>query len=129
MSDIIKFDPTTLEIFQRAGGAAPMPFSRDILLLETHIAGTSYLDDPEGLATHINAGERLAMKREPTNEHDENAILIFTEQGEKAGYLPRAQNEVIARLMDAGKLIFAQIDEFHFEGNWLCVNIKVYMKD
>lgn len=116
MSDIIKFDSASLEAFQRAGVGAPLPFSRDILLLVTHVAGTSYLDDPEDLATRLNSGDQFIMKREPNNEHDTNAILLFTKQGEKAGYLPRRKNEVIARLMDAGKTLFAQIDDFDFEG-------------
>lgn len=130
MSDLIKFDPALLNILKGGAGlGAPMPFARDILALETRVAGTSYLDDPDALAAAIKPGDILAMKREPQNEYDELAILLFTERGEKAGYIPRAQNEVIARLMDAGKTFFARIEDFHFEGEWLCINIKVFMKD
>jgi hypothetical protein len=114
MSNLVKFDPATIELFKYGGVGVPLPFSRDILLLETHIAGTTYLDDPEGLATRIKPSDQLTMKREPNNEYDANAILLFTQQGEKAGYLPRDKNEVIARLMDAGKICFAQIVDFEF---------------
>ncbi len=130
MSNIIKFDPATaLEAFKHEGISTPLPFSREILLLETHIAGTSYLDDPEGLATRIKPNDLLSLKREPYNEYDANAILLFTQQGEKAGYLPRDKNEVIARLMDAGKICFALIIDFDFIDDWLCININVFMKD
>ncbi len=129
MSNLVKFDPATIELFKYGGVGVPLPFSRDILLLETHIAGTTYLDDPEGLATRIKPSDQLTMKREPNNEYDANAILLFTQQGEKAGYLPRDKNEVIARLMDAGKICFAQIVDFEFVGDWLCIHIKVFMKD
>jgi len=129
MSNLAKFDPATLEIFKYGGANAPLPFSRDILLLETHIAGTTYLDDPEGLATRIKPSDLLSLKREPNNEYDTNAILLLTQQGEKAGYIPRDKNEVIARLMDAGKICFALIVDFEFLDDWLCINIKVFMKD
>lgn len=123
MSDIIKFDPALLEIFKSGASSAPMPFSRDILVLETRVAGTSCLNDPDALAATLKRGDVLTMRREPQNEFDDFAILLFT-TGEKAGYIPRDQNEVIARLMDAGKTFFARIEEFYFQDDWLCIESK-----
>ena len=43
--------------------------------------------------------------------------------------IPRNKNEVIARLLDAGKKFFATIQAKEWEGNWLRIEIKVFLKD
>lgn len=45
------------------------------------------------------------------------------------GYIPRAKNEVLARLMDAGKLVFGKIEGLEKFNKWLKISIRVYMKD
>lgn len=101
-------------------------FSRDILALECLVAGTSFrkLQDVEA---SLNKEVKLEMKREPKNEHDNWAIALHFEK-HKIGYIPRDKNEVIARLMDAGKAFFATIMAKEWEGNWLKIEIKVYFK-
>ncbi len=47
----------------------------------------------------------------------------------KIGYIPKTKNEVLARLMDAGKQFYATIHAKEMEGNWLKLEIKVMLKD
>ena len=114
---------------KNSGIDLPKPFEHDIFLLHTHIAGTSYIEDIMELEPFINAGDRLEMFREPDNEYDELAILVKNADGIKLGYIPRVQNAVFARLMDAGKLLFCRVsgkelvDEY-----WLKIGIKIYMR-
>lgn len=100
---------------------------KDILVLECLVAGTSFrkLKDVE---PSLLAEVKLGLKREPDNEYDEFAIALHFEKN-KIGYIPRESNEVIARLMDAGKEFYAVIHAKEWEGNWLRVEIKVYLKD
>lgn len=42
------------------------------------------------------------LGREPGNRYDRRAIAVFTQTGAKLGYVPRACNEALASLMDAG---------------------------
>jgi hypothetical protein len=53
------------------------------------VAGVSFR--PEAVAdSSFDPGERLALVREPENEHDPNAIGIWNEQRTlQAGYVPR----------------------------------------
>ena len=46
----------------------------------------------------------------------------------KVGYIPKEKNQVIARLMDAGKAFYATIQAKEWEGNWLRLDVKLYMK-
>ena len=56
-------------------------------------------------------------------------IVIFDTKGQKLGYVPRDRNEVIARLMDAGKLIFGKLERKQWRDDWLKADIRVYMRD
>jgi hypothetical protein len=105
----------------------PMPFTQEILLLECHVAGTSF-QDLDDVAPKITKGEYLDLRREPGNEHDNLAIEVLTPDKVKLGYIPRAKNEILARLMDAGKVVFAKVESVLDDGCWLEINIGVFFK-
>ena len=77
----------------------------------------------------IQQGTVLVLKREPANPHDALAIMILTEKGHHLGYVPRAKNEALARLMDAGKLLFGKVESKQWHGEWLKVELRVYLRD
>jgi len=104
------------------------PFAREIMLIECHIAGTSHLD-LRGIEEALKPGDVLPLQREPDNAHDELAIEILDGKGHPLGYVPRAKNEALARLMDAGKLLFGRIEGEAWQGEWLKVDIRVFMRD
>ena len=56
-------------------------------------------------------------------------MAIYDQKERKLGYLPRAKNEVPARLMDAGKLLFGKIETSERIDQWLKITVRVYMKD
>lgn len=107
----------------------PMPFQQDIFLQECHVAGTMYIDDILIKAKDVDVGTMLVLKREPSNEHDELAIRVETTAGDKLGYVPRKHNPILARLMDAGKLLIAKVLYRELEDNWLNIRIAIDMKD
>lgn len=109
--------------------AIPKPFERDIFLFDTHVAGTSYVEGIEELEPHLSIDDKLAFFREPDNPHDPQAIVIKNADGVKIGYVPKADNVIFARLMDAGKLLFARITSKEIEGKWLKIDIKVYLHE
>jgi len=47
----------------------------------------------------------------------------------KIGYVPRADNVIFSRLMDAGKLLFGRITAKEMKGRWLRIDIKVYLHE
>jgi len=123
-------DPALLALmhgsFGKDGGL--MPFVREIMLVECQIAGTSHraLKDIEPA---LAPGALLVLKREPANPHDSLAIMIFAETGHNLGYVPRAKNEALARLMDAGKLLFAKLGSKTWQGDWLKAEVRIYLRD
>jgi hypothetical protein len=100
---------------------------KEILVLESIVAGTSFRKLGK-VEKQLQSRVKLALKREADNEYDEFAIALYFDK-EKIGYIPKAKNEVIARLMDAGKQFSAVLEAKEWEGNWLRLDIKVYLKD
>ena len=102
-------------------------FKKEILVLECLVAGTSFrqLDTVEA---NLSAKVKLDVKREGKNEFDGFAVALYFEQT-KVGYIPKDKNEVIARLMDAGKSFYATIEAKEWEGNWLRLGVRVVMKN
>jgi len=127
---LVPIDPALLALMHGSFGkdGALMPFAREIMLVEAQIAGTSHreLKDTEPA---LVSGALLVLKRESANPHDPLAIMIFTEAGEHLGYVPRAKNEALARLMDAGKLLFARLESKAWQGDWLKVEVRIYLRD
>jgi len=107
----------------------PKPFEREIYLFDTHIAGTSYIEGIEDLEPHLKIDDKLDFFREPENQYDDKAMVIKNADGVKIGYLPKADNVILSRLMDAGKLLFARITSKEKVENWLKITIKVFLHD
>lgn len=123
-------DPALLALIHGSFGkdGALMPFVREIMLVECHIAGTSHREVAE-IDPLLAPGALLVLKREMSNPHDPLAIMIFTGEGRHLGYVPRAKNEALARLMDAGKLLFAKLEAKAWQGDWLKVEVRIYLRD
>lgn len=84
--------------------------TREELLLK--VVGGSYRSSKA--KELLREGERDALtydfmlEREPSNEHDENAICVFLGPC-KVGYIDRANASLLAPLMDAG----SELSVFH----------------
>ncbi len=132
---LIVQDAGALSALEREGLALPEVFSRDILLMETMINGAMHAENIHALAAALHAGDRVKLIMEPDNPVDPRAIQVRNEENQKLGYIPRAKNEVIFHLMDAGKYLYGVVTEGDIgedtdeEDRWIEIFIEVYMKD
>ena len=104
------------------------PLSKEILLFDSYIAGTSYVKD-ETVFDDLKGGDKLILQREPDNRFDENAILVLDDQRRKLGYIPEKDNVVFARLMDAGKFLTAKVDYIGPKDAFRKIRINIYLVD
>lgn len=112
------------------GGGLPAPFSEPILLVErTRVAGTTHVPGIRAQAARLSKGERLSLVRDPKNSHDRWAIRVLDAQGERLGFVPADCNEVLARLMDAGKHLYAQVRGVEMRDSWVRVGMDIYLDD
>lgn len=103
------------------------PLVNEIHLFDTYIAGTTYLED-DSVLDGLQTGEKLTLVRED-NKFDNNAILVQTADGRKAGYVPERDNLVFSRLMDAGKLLIARVITHELRGTFHKIGIGIYLVD
>ena len=106
------------------------PFSQAILLAEhARIAGMSHHGEAVDLDAQLEIGTRLQLRREAANKLDPWTIRILAPSGRQVGFMPADVNEVLARLMDAGKRLYAVIDETDETDTWLKIYVKVFLDD
>ena len=132
MGEMVKSESGVLvSLLHGRGGelVLPKPFEKDIFLFDTHIAGTTHIEGMEELEPHLHIDDKLDFFREPDNRHDPEAIVIKTAAGVKIGYVPRQDNVIFARLMDAGKLLFGRISCKEKKGSWVKIGIKVFLHE
>ena len=130
MAALVPIDPALLALIHGSfsNDGALLPFAREIMLIECHIAGTGFRDLKE-VEPSLLPGAFLPLQREPANAHDPLAIMILDEAGHHLGYVPRAKNEALARLMDAGKLLFARLETKEWRDQWLHAAVRVFLRD
>ena len=132
MSDLVKSGGSGLVgLLHGKNGeiSIPKPFEKDIFLFDTYVAGTTHIEGIEELEPHLNNDDRFEFFREPDNRYDKQAIVIKTVDGVKIGYVPKQDNVIFARLMDAGKLLFGKITSKEKKGSWVKIYIKVFLHE
>ena len=131
MSDIIKLDNNNIVDFLHnpAAFAAVKPFGQRIFLVDAYIAGTTHIADIDKIEPNINEGMKLKFIRETNNPHDALAIMVKDHDGNKLGYVPKQKNEILSRLMDAGKLIYGTVEKKERLGKWMKITIQIFMED
>ena len=129
--EVVKFDPDFVNILTAGfnGKGIALPFIPEIQLIKCYIAGTTFREDIDEIEQELQKDDLLVFKREPDNEHDKLAIAVYDKRERRIGYIPQRKNEIPARLMDAGKIVFAKIESKNWQENWLKINICIFMRD
>lgn len=128
-------DAAALSFLQQNDMDLPDLFTRDILLMHTMINGAMHVSGIHQLAEKLKKGDRVKLVLEPDNPVDPLAILVKNEENQKLGYIPRAKNEVLFHLMDAGKYLYGIVtgddigERVNPRDTWVEIYIDVYMRD
>lgn len=78
---------------------------------------------------YINVDDRLSFYREPDNQADDMAIVVKNADNTKIGYVPKKDNVIFARLMDAGKLLFGKVKAKELHGKWVKIYIDIFLHE
>jgi len=132
MNEVIRIDETNILAVLNGGKGLfdiGKPFSRQIYLISASIAGSYYVDNIDEIIEELKEGTKLQFFREPENKHDELAIVVKNQNNEKLGYVPRQKNPILARLMDAGKLIYGTVKKIENDDNYINIEMEIFMSD
>lgn len=103
--------------------------------IQTPVAGVTHEGRQDVLARMAAKGDKpgkATLKRNPLNPYDSNAVEVYNDCGEMAGFLPGDLVEFFSALVDAGRPISARFQSvaYHAEYNrysatlWITVNQK-----
>lgn len=104
------------------------PLVKEIFLFDTYIAGTSYIEEKEVFQS-LKVNDHLILRRDKENKFDEKAILVLNEKKIKLGFIPRKDNEIFSRLLDAGKLLTGTVKEINIKGDIYKIKININLID
>jgi hypothetical protein len=90
-----------------APGAGAQALAARIVVQSSPLAGFRHYEAPN-LWGEVQPGDVLTLVREPDNPHDRNAVRVEW-RSFKLGYVPRAQNEAVARQLDRGTPLAARV--------------------
>ncbi len=128
VDDLIKHDSNLVSVIQNTEFSEFVkPMIREIRLFDSFIAGTTHLADKSPLET-VAVGDELTMQRED-NPHDRHAIMILNSEKKKLGYVPKKDNLVFARLMDAGKILKAKITKIEERRKFKFIRLEIFLVD
>jgi hypothetical protein len=97
-----------------------------ILLQESPLAGFQFHEGKQ-LWRELRVGDALQLVREADNPHDARAVRVEW-RGHLLGYVPRADNEAVARLLDRGTRLEARVVRLRESRNpWRRVLFEVYV--
>lgn len=106
---------------------AASPRRREVLIQRSPVAGFQY-HQGEAVWDRLRPEDRLVLVREPQNPHDDLAVAIYW-QGAMLGYVPRAENEIVAGLLDQQVPLFARITEMQVSRDpWSRLEVEVLME-
>lgn len=96
--------------------------------LHCYIAGLQYYEVLE-VWKNLEIGQTLELIPEPNNRYDEHAVIVAFD-GKKLGYLPRSQNKVVSKILQAGHNIYeARVQSLYsqnpmYERIEICLRVK-----
>jgi hypothetical protein len=98
-----------------------------ILVQSSPLAGFQF-HEGKALWSQMKVGDALTLVREPDNPYDGRAVRVDW-QGHKLGYVPRRENEAVARQLDRGNKLEARIVRLtRHRDPWKRVEFEVYVR-
>jgi len=94
---------------------APAQNPAEIVVQVSLTAGLRY-HEAKAVWDQMQLGDALTLVREPDNPYDARAVRVEW-NGHKLGYIPRIENEAVARQMDRGNALQARVTRLTYYRN------------
>jgi len=98
-----------------------------ILVQSSPVAGFQFHEGKQ-VWDQLKVGDALALVREPGNAHDARAVRVEW-NGHMLGYVPRAENDALARQLDRGNRLEARIVRLtKHRDPWKRIEFEVFLR-
>ncbi|MDD6926784.1 MAG: HIRAN domain-containing protein [bacterium] len=128
MKDLIVKDNGIITKIEQFGmdGFVKQPLQNEIFLSEIFVEGVTF--EPAPAFYMLSEGDEVALKRKK-KDYDEFYVEVLTSDNKFVGELDDAYNEIIARLMDAGKKITAKVRYLLRTEEYNVMSLDVFLKE
>ena len=117
---------TVVAVFAATSLQAAQPATR-ILIQSSPVAGFQF-HEGKRVWDQLKVGDALALVREPDNAHDARAVRVEW-NGHMLGYVPRAENDAVARQLDGGNRLEARILRLtKHRDPWKRIEFEVFLR-
>jgi hypothetical protein len=117
----------TIALLLLAAGHSHAQSSARILVQSSPLAGFQF-HEGKALWSRLQVGDALTLVREPDNPYDARAVRVEW-QGHKLGYVPRKENEAVARQLDLGNKLEARIVRLQKHRDpWKRLEFEVFLR-
>ena len=111
-------------------GGFKAPFSGEVLVFhDVCVAGTRNVFDIDEIAFELEIGSRVKLIRDAGNLSSKWAVKVFDSKERMFGFLAADVSEPISRLLEAGKAMFAKVQDVENKGGWYQILLEVYLDD
>lgn len=122
----VKQDVLVKKLEQNGLGNVIKPLIKEFLLLDVFVHGLTF--DPPPELSSLSVGDELTLKRERM-PYDEYTVSVLTNEGAYLGEVHELYNEILARLMDAGKILKARVKNKVVAYKRNLLEISVFLSD
>ena len=117
---------TVIAVFAATLLHAAQPAMR-ILVQSSPVAGFQFHEGKQ-VWDQLKVGDALMLVREPGNAHDARAVRVEW-NGHMLGYVPRAENDALARQLDRGNRLEARIVRLtKHRDPWKRIEFEVFLR-
>ena len=117
---------TVVAVFAATSLQAAQPATR-ILIQSSPVAGFQFHEGKQ-VWDQLKVGDALMLVREPGNAHDARAVRVEW-NGHMLGYVPRAENDALARQLDRGNRLEARILRLtKHRDPWKRIEFEVFLR-
>ena len=132
--ELSKIDAGALSTFLNAGrgglGSFSAPFSGEVLVFhDVAVAGTRNVFNIDEIVADLKIGMQIKLLRDPQNLSDKWAVRVLDTKGREFGFLSTDCTEAVSRLMEAGKAMFAKVQNIEEKVSWYLISLEVYLDD
>jgi hypothetical protein len=111
-----------------ASACAAAADTRAELLLQTSLAAGLAHHQAKAVWDRLKVGDSLELVREPDNVHDPNAVRVEWNR-HALGYIPRSENEPVARQLDRGNRLEARIAALgHYRNHRRKLSVDIFVR-
>lgn len=114
---------------KHSGFDIPKPFETTVTLIDrTYLAGSRSVSGLDDRLQRLNTGDHLTFRHERGFGKDDWAVQVYASK-QLLGLIRAHENQVIARLLDAGKRVYGILLDSEHVGQSIRVWIKVCLDD